>query len=90
MLYLVPQNFIFFNEQPSVVNRIPFDEIFWTLQNNSNIRNFNVTLTKYENEIYEFINPLASPSAGAHALKYGDVNTETTFPGEVKGLIIMD
>ena len=34
------------------------------------------------------INPLASPSAGAPALKYGDVNTETTSPGEVKGLII--
>ena len=33
------------------------------------------------------INPLASPSAGAPALKYGDVNTETTSPGEVKGLI---
>ena len=56
LLYLVPQNFIFFNEQPSVVNRIPFDENFCTLQNNYNIRNFNVTLTKYENEIYEFIN----------------------------------
>ena len=36
----------------------------------------------------EYINPLASPSAGAPALNYGDVNTETTFPGEVKGLII--
>ena len=33
------------------------------------------------------INPLASPSAGAPALKYGDVNTETTSHGEVKGLI---
>ena len=33
------------------------------------------------------INPLASPNAGAPALKYGDVNTETTSPGEVKGLI---
>ena len=30
---------------------------------------------------------MASPSAGAPALKYGDVNTETTSPGEVKGLI---
>ena len=29
---------------------------------------------------------MASPSAGAPALKYGDVNTETTSPGEVKGL----
>ena len=34
------------------------------------------------------INPLASPSAGAPALKYGDVNTETTSPGEVKGLMV--
>ena len=29
---------------------------------------------------------MASPSAGAPALKYGDVNTETSSPGEVKGL----
>ena len=29
---------------------------------------------------------MASPSAGAPALKYGDVNIETTSPGEVKGL----
>ena len=36
----------------------------------------------------DIINPLASTSAGAPALKYGDVNTETTSPGEVKGLII--
>ena len=35
----------------------------------------------------EYINPLASPSEGAPALNYGDVNTETTSPGEVKGLI---
>ena len=34
-----------------------------------------------------FINPLASPSAGASALKYGDVNTVTPSPGEAKGLI---
>ena len=34
------------------------------------------------------INPLASPSAGAPALKYGDVNTVTPSPGEVKGLIL--
>ena len=36
------------------------------------------------------INPLASPSAGAPALKYGDVNTETTSLVEVKGLIIIN
>ena len=34
------------------------------------------------------INPLASPSAGAPTLKYGDVNTVTPSPGEVKGLIL--
>ena len=32
-------------------------------------------------------NPLASPSAGAHALNYGDVNTVTPSPGEVKGIM---
>ena len=34
------------------------------------------------------INPLASPCEGAPALKYGDVNTETPFPSEVKGLMM--
>ena len=34
----------------------------------------------------QIINPLASPCAGAPALKYGDVNTVTPSPGEVKGL----
>ena len=33
------------------------------------------------------IKPLASPSAGAPAHKYGDVNIVTPSPGEVKGLI---
>ena len=33
------------------------------------------------------INPLTSPSAGAPALIYGDVNTASPSPGEVKGLI---
>ena len=32
---------------------------------------------------------MASPSAGAQAPNYGDVNIETTSPGEVKGLIII-
>ena len=36
---------------------------------------------------YIIINLLASPSAGAPALKYGDVSTVTPSPGEVKGLI---
>ena len=34
-----------------------------------------------------FINPLASPSSGAPALKYEDVNTVPPSPVEVKGLI---
>ena len=38
-------------------------------------------------EKYNAINPLASPSAGAPALKYGYVNTLTPSPGEVKGLM---
>ena len=33
------------------------------------------------------INPLASPCAGAPALKYGYVNIETPSPGEAKELI---
>ena len=36
--------------------------------------------------IKKFINPLASTSAGAPVLKYGDINTVTPSPGEVKGL----
>ena len=31
---------------------------------------------------------MASSSAGAPALKYGDIKAEATSPGEVKGLII--
>ena len=38
--------------------------------------------------LFLIINPLASPSAGAPAVKYGDAITETTSPSEVKGLII--
>ena len=50
----------------------------------------------YSNQIHVFnknyiikriINPLASPNAGASALKYGDVNTLTPSPGEIKGLM---
>ena len=37
--------------------------------------------------MYETINPLASPSVGTPALKYRYVNTETSSPGEAKGLI---
>ena len=45
--------------------------------------NVSTTITKMKH-----INPLASPCAGAPALKYGDVNTETTSPNKVKGLVI--
>ena len=41
-------------------------------------------LTTFQNQ--RLINPLASPNAGAPALKYGDVKTVTPSPGEVKGL----
>ena len=34
-----------------------------------------------------FINPLDLLSGGAPTLKYGDVNTVTPSPGEVKGLM---
>ena len=48
-----------------------------------------ITIPKIVEYIKEYnINPLASPSVGAPALKYEDVNTETTSPAEVKGLII--
>ena len=37
-----------------------------------------IELKLVNNKYGKFINPLASPSAGAPALKYGDVNTVTT------------
>ena len=50
-----------------------------------------IRIYKYKDILCEtkglLINPLASPSEGAPALKYGDVNTLTPSPGEVKGLI---
>ena len=42
---------------------------------------------KFRKFFFNSINPLASPSAGAPALKYGGVNIVTPSPGEVKGLI---
>ena len=56
------------------------------------IKNKNKNIKFYNKVImfWNIINPLASPSAGAPALEYGDVNTETTSPGEVKGLIIFN
>ena len=45
---------------------------------------------EFKDNIQEEINPLASPSAGAPALKYGDVNTVTPSPGEVKGLNLFE
>ena len=49
--------------------------LFPFLQINEFLKNLNI------------INPLASSCVGAPALKYGYVNTVTTSPGEVKGLI---
>ena len=46
----------------------------------------NIYFLGYSKNLFVFINPLASPSAGAPKLKYGDVNTLSPSPGEVKGL----
>ena len=55
------------------------------------MRRYNLSirkLTHVDRIIHQnIINPLASPGAGAPALKYGDVNTVTPSPGEVKGLM---
>ena len=40
---------------------------------------------KHDIRMNEFINPLASPGAGAPALKYGDVNTVTPPLARSKG-----
>ena len=65
-----------------------FRKLFYTIKYSiiQNINNQN-NLLQFSNN--SRINPLASPSAGDLALKYGDVNTETTSPGEVKGLIVL-
>ena len=55
-------------------------EIFNTIKSEQNSENSDVKTDAS-------FNPLASPSAGANALKYGDINTVTPSPGEVKGLI---
>ena len=44
--------------------------------------------SKNKNISLECINPLAVPRAGVPAFKCGVVNTETSSPGEVKGLIL--
>ncbi len=54
---------------------------------NLNINPKRITYDEYIEVHKNIINPLASPCAGASALKYGDVNTVTPSPGEVKGLI---
>ena len=55
---------------------------------NEKIQNLDTKIPNIQNIDKEnIINPFASPSAGAPALKYGYVNTETPSPGEVKGLI---
>jgi len=38
-------------------------------------------------KIIKYINPLASSSAGASALKYGDVNTVTPYLARSKGYL---
>ena len=51
-----------------------------------NVYRININFNLFTNKVIIFINPLASPSAGAPALKYGYVNIVTPSPGEVKGL----
>ena len=55
------------------------------------ILKFSKIIAKYYTKriICIYFNPLASPSAGAPALKYGNINTVTPSPGEVKGLIFI-
>ena len=53
---------------------------------NNFFNKFDLSKIKAQGDTIIIINPLASPSAGAPALNYGDANTETTSPGEVKGL----
>ena len=55
LLYLIPQNFRFFNEHSSVINQIPIDDNFCAIQESYNIQNLNVSIVKYKNDIYEFI-----------------------------------
>ena len=56
LLYMIPQNFLFFNNQSGIINRLPSDDNFCNIQGNYNIQNINVTLFKYRKDIYEFIN----------------------------------
>ena len=56
--------------------------IIYDLRVKNNVKEYFLRL-----RFYIVINPLASPSAGAPALKYGDVNTVTPSLGEVKWLI---
>ena len=55
------------------------------------MKNYEVDTENRKEEILvpeeDLINPLASPCAGAPAVKYRYVNKETSSPGEVKGLI---
>ena len=55
LLYLVPKNFIFFNNTANANNPLPLDENFCTIQKDYNIKNFNVSLIKNENGIREFV-----------------------------------
>ena len=55
LLYLIPQNFISFNEQSGVVNKLPIDDNYCSIQENYNIQIFKVSIAKYENGFQEFI-----------------------------------
>ena len=51
LLYMIPQNFLFFNNQSGIINRLPSDDNFCNIQGNYNIQNINVTLFKYRKDI---------------------------------------
>ena len=55
LLYLIPKNFIFFNEKSSMEKRLPIADNFCNIQDNYIIQNFNVSLIKYEKGIYAFV-----------------------------------
>ena len=96
-LSLIKSNVI--NNNETINQFIDFKNKVFSMLNDINIYDRKDCKNKikeiYNNNKYDFqlkkstINPLASPSAGAPALKYGDVNTVTPSSGEVKGLIIL-
>ena len=57
------------------------------MKNLNDLNNKLIEILKNKKIQKNYINPLASPSAGAPALKYGDIKSVTPSPVEVKGLM---